>query len=383
MTTASGTVSPEYYIGLMSGTSVDGVDAALLKTDNATLELVDYIDHPLDESLKARLIELNRTPELSLERLCQLELDVAKAFSDATQALLKKTGYNASQIRAIGSHGQTIYHAPSIPMSLQIGHPAFIAKQTGIDTVADFRIDNMAVGGQGAPLAPAFHKMLFAQDTPAFVVNIGGIANISYLDPTTGSAIGFDCGPGNALMDELCQNSFGCRYDHNGQIAEQGKVIEPLLKQLLNHPYFQQAYPKSTGRETFHSDWLQHQLHQYAESIEPEDLMATLCELSATTIALGIQQILTKEKPDTLNQAKQIWIVGGGAYNTSLLSRLQKQLTDYEVGSSEKININPNALEAMMCAWLAQQRILKNPIELTAITGANRNVVLGGLWLAD
>ncbi|MDG6779145.1 anhydro-N-acetylmuramic acid kinase [Thiomicrorhabdus sp. zzn3] len=383
MATASKAPSPEYYIGLMSGTSVDGVDAALVKIENTSIELIDSLEHPLDETLKAGLIELNQTPEIPLARLCQLEFKVAQAFSDAALTLLKKTGYKSSQIRAIGSHGQTIYHAPNIPMSLQIGHPAFIAKQTGIDTVADFRIDNMAAGGQGAPLAPAFHKILFAQQRPAFVVNIGGIANISYLDPVSGSAIGFDCGPGNALMDELCQTTFDCRYDRDGHIAAQGKVIDPLLKQLLSHPYFQQAYPKSTGRETFHSAWLQQQLHHYGEPVEPKDLMATLCELTAASIALGILQILTKEKPDTHNRAKQVWIVGGGAYNPHLLNRLQKQLTDFEVASSDKINIHPNALEAMMCAWLAQQRVQNSPIDLIDITGANRNVVLGGLWLAD
>lgn len=366
--------SSELFIGLMSGTSADGVDAALLKIDDNQLQLLEFIEHPLPSKLKQQLTRLNHQDALSLRDLCQLEHEVAQQFINATQTLLSKAGKEASEVRAIGSHGQTLFHAPDIPMSLQVGHPAFIAKQCAIDTAADFRIDDLAMGGQGAPIAPAFHKVLFPSATPFYVVNIGGIANISYINPLASRQIGFDTGPGNALMDELCQTKFNQAYDLDGQIAASGKVDRSLLGQLLEHPYFQQPYPKSTGRETFNQNWLQQQLK--TASIAPEDLMATLCELTAKSIALGILQIQDRPK-DTL------WVVGGGAYNASLLQRLQIYLPDMEIKSSLKQGINPNAIEAMMCAWLAKQRVDNRPVALSAITGATRDVVLGGLWSKD
>ena len=376
--------SPRYFIGLMSGTSVDGVDAALIECSDGKIKLIDFIDHPLPNSLKSQLIELNHSQELSLETLCQLEHDVAIQFVKATQTLLAKTDLTPNQITAIGSHGQTIFHAPHIPMSLQIGHPAFIAKQTGIDTVADFRIDDLAVGGQGAPLAPTFHQKLFTGNSDknsdgTYVINIGGIANISYLDNKTGTLYGFDSGPGNALMDELCQQKFSCSFDKNGSLAKSGQIKAGLLKQLLQHPYLKQAFPKSTGRETFNSAWLQDQLATNNQSISDHDLLATLCELTARSIQLGVEQI-TQQLGVTSSASRSIWIVGGGAYNAHLIDRVQHALPDYRVQSSLAIEINPNAVEAMMCGWLAQQRIDLKPIPLRSITGAQRDVLLGGLW---
>ncbi|MEA3404736.1 MAG: anhydro-N-acetylmuramic acid kinase [Pseudomonadota bacterium] len=371
--------TPRYFIGLMSGTSVDGVDAALIDCSQNQIKLIDFIDHPLPASLTTDLIALNQTQELNLNTLCELEHQVAQQFIQATQTLLNKTQLSAKDITAIGSHGQTIFHAPNIPMSLQIGHPAFIAKQTGIDTVADFRIDDLAVGGQGAPLAPSFHQQLFTGSDVTYVINIGGIANVSYLNKQTNELFGFDTGPGNGLMDEICQQAFGQAYDKNGEIAASGSIHQALLKQLLAHPYFAQSFPKSTGRETFNQEWLKQQLDSIPQKISASDLMATLCELTARSIQVSIQKLA-----EQLNApAGQVWIVGGGAYNSFLIQRIQQALPNYKVQSSSEADINPNAIEAMMCGWLAQQRIDNLPIPLTSITGSTRNVTLGGLWLAN
>lgn len=370
----------ELYVGLMSGTSADGIDAALVAFEGGRISLLSYREYPLDSTLKKHLLALNSAPFLSLQTLCELEFGVASAFSQACLSLLKENQLSAQQIRAIGSHGQTIFHAPQVPMSLQIGHPAFIAKQTGIDTVADFRIDDLAVGGQGAPLAPAFHQALFKPQSACCVLNIGGIANISYLDPHARTLTGFDTGPGNALMDEICQRHFGCDYDANGAIAQTGQVDATLLQGLLQHPYFQQPPPKSTGRETFNLAWLE--AHLQNRQLAPEDLLATLSEFTAATVAIAIQQLGISQSDLSQGDLSQgdLWVVGGGAYNTDLLSRLQKRLAHLNVASSLSIGIHPNAVEAMMCAWLAQQRLHNHAVALSGITGATRNVVLGGLW---
>ncbi|MDX1347146.1 MAG: anhydro-N-acetylmuramic acid kinase [Thiomicrorhabdus chilensis] len=367
--------STERYIGLMSGTSADGVDAALVEIDAQQIRLIDFIDTPMPVELKTRLIDLNQNPQLSLSDLSKLEFQVAIEFISATQKLLLQANLSKQDIRAIGSHGQTVFHAPEIPMSLQIGHPAFIAKQTGIDTVADFRIDDLAVGGQGAPLAPAFHQHLFKPQSACCVINIGGIANISYLNPNSGEVYGFDCGPGNALMDELCLQEFGCDYDRNGEIAASTQSNANLLKQLLLHPYLHQPFPKSTGRETFHYPWFAEQAVLVGENMSPAEQMATLNAFTATSIALGVRQL--KIAPC------DIWVVGGGAFNPTLLNNIQNQLPDFNIRSSEEIDINPNAIEAMMCAWLAHQRIHQKPVALKSITGSQRDVTLGGLWLAN
>lgn len=368
--TSSAESQPELYIGLMSGTSADGIDAALVRIQGEQISLQSYREYPLDPALRKALLALNTTPQISLQKLCELEFAVAEAFSHASLALLQENAVSAEQIRAIGSHGQTIYHAPQVPMSLQIGHPAFIAKQTGIDTVADFRIDDLAVGGQGAPLAPAFHQALFKPNSACYVLNIGGIANISYLNPVEKRVSGFDTGTGNALMDEICQRHFNCEYDRNGDIAATGRVNQALLQTLLKHPYLQAPYPKSTGRDTFNIAWLDAQLQD--TEIAPQDLLATLSEFTAASVALAVNQLGGSQG--------DLWVVGGGAYNSDLLARLQKHLPSLNVASSLSVNIHPNAVEAMMCAWLARQRIHNQTVALTDITGAKRNVILGGLW---
>jgi anhydro-N-acetylmuramic acid kinase len=376
----------------MSGTSADAVDAALVKFEQNAIELVGFTDHALPEPLKQRLIALNTHPHLSLEALSQLSFDVAQQFIASARTLLQQTGLNANDITAIGSHGQTIYHAPHIPMSLQIGHPALIAKTLGIATVADFRVDDMALGGQGAPFAPAFHQPLFAatltaqrsltptrsptnQSNPTsedcFVVNIGGIANISFL-PANGAVRGFDTGPGNALLDEVCQQHFKQPYDANGVLAAQGQVHTTLLNALLAHPYFSQSAPKSTGRDVFNQAWLTRTLNDLAlQHLSAHDLLCTLTELTAQSIAQSIAH----------NTFTAVWVCGGGAFNGYLLQRLQHHLPNAQVQSAQARHINPHAIEAMMCAWLAKQRIDGQAVALSNVTGAQRDAILRGLWL--
>ncbi|WP_019557046.1 anhydro-N-acetylmuramic acid kinase [Thiomicrorhabdus arctica] len=376
------------YIGLMSGTSADGVDAALVEFKSDKIQLIDFISPSLPKALKKSLLALNDSPHLSLEQFSQLSFDIALQFSQAAQMLMTKNRLQASDIHAIGSHGQTIYHAPHIPMSVQIGHPAFVAKTTGIQTVADFRVDDMALGGQGAPFAPAFHQVLFTDDQACFVVNIGGIANISFLPGNrtpNQPPLGYDTGPGNALMDDICQQFFDKAFDENGELAKQGKVDSELLTLLLSHPYFLKTHPKSTGRETFNESWLEETVHQHEQNlgttIVKQTLLSTLCELTAHSIAMEIKKVTMEHLPIESTLKIPVWIVGGGAQNQHLISRLQNQLPHYHVQSSAAKQIDPNAIEAMMCAWLAQQRMALNTIPLSAVTGAKRDAVLGGLWL--
>ncbi len=366
----------------MSGTSADGVDAALITTAQQKIQLIDFISIPLSPDLKMALIELNLKPNIALKQLCELEKQVADVFCKATKKLLLKNDINPIDVTAIGSHGQTIYHAPEVPMSLQIGHPAFIAKSTGITTAADFRVDDMALGGQGAPFAPAFHQAVFEEAQPCFVVNIGGIANISYLPGKIRheKVVGWDTGPGNALMDETCQRELNIPYDPCGENARKGTVNTNLLKHLLDHAYFSKTHPKSTGRETFHYQWIEEILNENKLKLSSVDMLATLCELTAQSIAEQIHSIPRSKELESQSIVPNIWIVGGGAYNLFLLERLQHHLPDYKVLSSKQAKINPNAVEAMMCGWLAKQRIENRTVALSAVTGATRDAVLGGIW---
>lgn len=368
--------SSSLYIGLMSGTSVDGVDACLVNIDHDKIELIDFITHPMHADLQTHLKELNISPKTHLEQLCQLEHQVAQAFIQATEVLLEKTGNQPDHIQAIGSHGQTIYHATHIPMSLQIGHSAFIAKQTGIQTIGDFRVDDMALGGQGAPLAPAFHKQLFKQQKNQVLANIGGIANISWLPRETSNKeaiIGYDTGPGNALMDEWCEKHFDCTYDKNGQLAKAAKPNAKLLKSLLEDNYFQKAAPKSTGREYFNQVWLEAKLSELDEKLSAECVLSTLNQLTVETLAQEIERLPSL--------AEEVLICGGGALNHTLIERLQIRLPNSSVATTEKYQVNAHAIEAMMCAWLAERRLKQQPIDLCQITGAKDNAILGAIWL--
>lgn len=358
-------MSKRHFIGLMSGTSADAVDAALVAFDDQKIELIDFINAPLPSHIAPQLQKLNQEHHIQLEQLCQLEVDLGQCFAQAAQTLISKHAHLS--IEAIGSHGQTLYHNPKIGMSLQVGHPAYIAKYTQTPTVADFRIDDMALQGEGAPLAPSFHQVLFPQ-RPVFIVNIGGIANISLMSQER--TLGWDTGPGNGLMDEVCQTYLNCDYDPDGKLAAQAQPNTHWLQDWLQTPYFNQPAPKSTGREFFNLTWLRSSL---PADFDPIILVSSLNQLTVETIARQIEGHLTAQNTPCL-------VCGGGALNTTLMQRLQTRLPQLQVSSTAAFGYPPDAIEAMMCAWLAKQRLDQTPINLKATTGATRNTTLGGVW---
>ncbi len=350
----------------MSGTSLDGVDIALTEISNDTISCHAFKTIPYSATLKDQLHALNLNTEVTLRTLAQLQTQLGLLYAEIINDFLNVQAIPHKDIQAIGSHGQTIFHDPSLSMSIQIGHPAFIAKHAGIQTVADFRIDDMANGGQGAPLAPAFHKTLFQKHNERLaIVNLGGIANVTLLSEN-GEIHGADTGPANGLMDEICQAKLNLAYDANGKIAQSCEPDEMLLKQMLSDPYFEKPFPKSTGRDYFNLKWL----NQFAtEHLSTEVLISTLNQLTVETVANAIKDF----KPE------KVILCGGGADNRTLQNRLNKSL-GIEVVSSSNYSANPHAIEAMMISWLAHQRLNKLPIELQSITGASEASILGGIW---
>lgn len=359
----------KYYIGLMSGTSMDGIDAALVLFENEKIKLIDTTSIDIPAQIKSTLAILLRGENITLKLLGETDTQMGHLFADAVLDLLNKTAIKSAEVIAIGSHGQTIYHHPhgDNPFTLQIGDPNIIAARTNITTVADFRRRDIALGGQGAPLVPAFHDYLFQNRTHDHcIVNIGGIANITYL-PADKSAdiIGFDTGPGNTLIDSWHQHHHGKPVDLNGEWARSGKIIPELLEILLADDYFKKAPPKSTGREYFNLNWLHQKLNRLPTNLSPADIQATLTELTAITIA------------SAASSAPTVYICGGGAFNGYLMARLQSHCTHASVQSIETIGINPQWIEAMAFAWLAKQTIEKKAGNLPSVTGAKKETVLG------
>ncbi len=368
---------PSLYIGLMSGTSMDAADAALVDFSFTPPKLIATQHNQLDAELRAALLALCVPGPNEIERMAELDARLGELFAETALALLKKSGVSATTIQAIGSHGQTVRHQPTgpYPFSLQIGNPALIAQRTGITTIADFRRADIAAGGQGAPLVPAFHNAVFrSPEHDRVIVNIGGIANITVLPKHAKQpAIGFDTGPGNVLLDAWAERHLGKRMDEDGRFAASGKVHEALLNTLLHDDYFSLAPPKSTGREHFNSAWLDVALQQDAD-ISAQDVQATLCELTTASIANAIQ----KYAPVTT----EVLICGGGAHNVHLMQRLRARLKPCSVESTEKYDISPDWVEAMAFAWLAKQTLEGKPGNLPSVTGAKHAVVLGGIYPA-
>lgn len=354
------------FIGLMSGTSLDGIDAIVCEF-SPTIQSIATHHHPFDPSLKQDLQRLSLPGDDAIDVLGKAQTELGHVLADAVLALLDKANLSATDIRAIGSHGHTIRHRPGghHPFTIQIGDPNIIAARTGIATIADFRRADMALGGQGAPLAPAFHRAFFP--LPATVLNLGGIANISIVGTET--EVGFDTGPANTLLDAWCKQHRGLDYDDQGSWARSGQVCERLLQSLLADPYFKQAPPKSTGKEYFHLDWLAQQL----SSQSAEDVQASLLELTAKTIAdaFSAQQI-----------TGEIIVCGGGAHNVYLLERLQAHLPACTLSMSDDFGIGVDWVEAAGFAWLAQQRVLNQAIQLQTVTGASAPVRLGAIYQA-
>jgi anhydro-N-acetylmuramic acid kinase len=367
----------ELYIGLMSGTSMDAVDAALVDFSTGSPQFIAGYSQPLPAALKKNLMALLNPGTDEINRMMQCDIQVARLFADTVKKLLLENKISAKNIRAIGSHGQTIRHNPSgkFPFTLQIGDPNIIAEQTSITTVADFRRRDIAKGGQGAPLAPAFHNAVFRnKNQNRIVLNLGGIANITWL-PAKLSApvIGFDTGPANGLLDAWATLHLKQAYDDQGNWAASGEINSILLTLLLKDPYFKKAAPKSTGREYFNLAWLQTALTKLKKKAAKVDVQTTLCELTAVTISNQIHQLLPAKKPC------EILVCGGGIYNRYLQSRLTKLCAPHQLSSTEKYGVAPQWVEAMAFAWLAWRTMNGLPGNLPSVTGASGDAVLGGV----
>ncbi len=363
------------YIGLMSGTSIDGIDAIAASFEQSQFKLIGTLSYDIPDHLKQSIQNLCQPGLDSVQLYAETDQQLGELFAEASLALMDKLGIDADQVLAIGSHGQTVRHAAPgegrIAFSQQIGDPNIIAARTSCPVVADFRRKDMALGGHGAPLVPAFHRELFSDTTKnRVIVNIGGIANITVL-PATGPCIGFDTGPGNLLLDSWCKKHQGKEYDNNGQWAAGGTCDKSLLEQLKSHSFFALAAPKSTGREAFHQQWLEEQL-SLLNAIEPQDVQATLIQLTAETIADEINNLDTK--------IDEVFVCGGGAFNGALIGKLHGVL-DASVDSTATLGLDPNWVEACAFAWLAKQRIEGSAGNIAGVTGAERETVLGGLYL--
>jgi len=373
------TSKPELFIGLMSGTSMDGIDAALVDFSEAQPKLIASHGLPWPDDIKQALLAAKDIPDEALDTLGGLDLATAETFAEACIQLLDKSPYQAKHIIAIGNHGQTIRHRPDItqPFSLQIGNAKRLASITGIDVISDFRTADIKAGGQGAPLAPAFHQAVFrSDDINRSIVNIGGISNITVLPKDrTQPVTGFDCGPGNNLMDAWISMHTGKTYDENGRLAATGKTDMGLLARLLLDDYFQLAPPKSTGFEYFNLQWLnRHEgINSSSENIIA-DMQSTLCDLTATSIIRAINQYA--------GDTGEIYVCGGGAHNQELMKRIQS-LTVSNVASTGALGIDPDWVEAMAFAWLAYRHNNKLPGNLPVVTGASGDVVLGRLTPAS
>lgn len=360
-----------YYIGLMSGTSMDAVDAALVHFAERNLRLTAYRQFPIDKDLQTQIRGLNAGS--TIESVSELDVVIGELFAGAVLRLLDETGIAKQDILAIGSHGQTILHYPdhTHPRSLQIGDPNIIAARTGITTVADFRRMDIAEGGQGAPLAPAFHAWFFAGlAEKAVVLNIGGMANITVLGKT--GVYGFDSGPGNTLLDEWIQQQLGKEFDEDGDWALQGRCDEALLSTMLAYDYFHRQAPKSTGKDEFNLNWLKQMVAASRSTASPEDIQATLLQLSARNIAEAIEQYA--------GDRVEILVCGGGFHNRALMARLEELLPDKKIAGTAKYGLDPDAVEAVAFAWLAKRRLDGEPGNIPAVTGARRTVVLGGIY---
>ncbi len=367
----------ELYIGLMSGTSLDGVDGVLADFQDSPARILGHTSAPLPSALRAELLALNASGADELHRAALATNALMQVYASVVEQLLRDSGLSASHIRAIGAHGQTVRHRPGAfdgtGYTLQLCQPALLAELTGIEVVADFRSRDVAAGGQGAPLAPFFHRAWFGHPGQVLgVLNIGGISNLSVLPPEGGQT-GFDCGPGNALMDGWCNRHRGEPYDDAGAWAASGTVDGGLLADLLGEPYFQRQPPKSTGRDLFHMEWLDTHLSAHA-ALAPADVQATLAELTAMACA----QDVMRHAPGM----RRLVVCGGGARNAHLMSRLAALLPAVDVITSDAAGLPAFQVEAAAFAWLARKAVRREPLDLQSTTGARGARVLGGIYPA-
>ncbi|MEA1893508.1 MAG: anhydro-N-acetylmuramic acid kinase [Campylobacterota bacterium] len=360
-------MSKELYIGVMSGTSLDGIDIALCEVNSATCRLVSSLEYPFEKKLKNQILKVIDEPT-TLEQIGRLDNQLGNLFASAINAFLLQNNIDASNVRAIGLHGQTLWHNPdkNFAFSMQLGDANIVHVQTGIKVVADFRGMDMANGGQGAPFAPAFHQFLFnSLEKDRAVLNLGGMANITILGE---NLRGWDTGCGNVLLDMWASIHTGESYDKDGKFAMSGELNHELLRAMLNDDYFKKLPPKSTGREYFNQKFIAQYLMRF-QSIKNEDIQRTLLELTAMSIADDLK------KTDT----KLLIVCGGGVKNIFLMQRL-KELCGIEVVRSDTLGVSSDFMEAMLFAWLAYKRVHRQKVLLSCVTGAKEDSILGGVY---
>ena len=355
------------YLGIMSGTSLDGIDIALCEINSTDCKLISSHEYPYPQELKNAILNIINTTT-TLKEVGTLNTQLGVIYADAINSFLTSKKIDSSNIEAIGLHGQTLWHEPNskYPFSMQLGCPNVVSSKTGIKVVGDFRSMDIANGGQGAPFAPAFHQFVFGSlEERTAVVNIGGMANITLLE---NELLGWDSGCGNVLLDMCISMSQNLSYDKNGTFAKSGKLLSELLNAMLNDTYFQKLPPKSTGREYFNNEWLNFKLSSF-KNIKDEDVQRTLLELTALTIVNDIKN----------REIELLIICGGGSKNSFLMQRL-RELSNIEVATSDEYKVSSDFMEAMAFAWLAYKRINREEVDLKSVTGADKNSILGGIY---
>ena len=360
---------PEYYGGLMSGTSLDGVDAVLAATRGRQFRLLASVHLAYPARLRSRLLALQQPGGDEMHRAALLANELSDLYANAVRRLLARAGVAARDVAAIGCHGQTVRHRPAEGYSLQLVNGARLAERSGITVICDFRSRDVAAGGEGAPLVPAFHRAMFgAARRSRVIVNAGGIANLTWL-PARGAVTGFDCGPGNCLLDAWVRQKRGKPYDARGAWAARGTVNPRLLRKLLSHAFFRRRPPKSTGRDEFDLRWVKRALTGSEKAV---DVQATLLELTAVTIARAVRA--------HAGSAREVYVCGGGARNRTLFERLAALLPDRLITTTAALGVEPEHVEALAFAWLARQTLRHQPGNLPAVTGAKGPRVLGAIY---
>jgi anhydro-N-acetylmuramic acid kinase len=374
----------ERYIGLMSGTSLDGVDGVIYDFLGSVPKVIAFSSAPFPAELRTELLVLNSASDNELHRAALAANILARVYAQVVNQLLVQANLKSADIRAVGAHGQTVRHRPGefdgTGYTLQLNNPALLAELTGIDVVADFRSRDVAAGGQGAPLVPAFHQGVFADLNKArhnesvVALNIGGISNLSILGKDE-PLLGFDCGPGNALMDYWCHLHTGALFDADGAWAASGQVNQALLNQCMSEPFIDKAPPKSTGRDLFNAAWLKQQLQGF-DNVLPKDVQASLTEFTALACAKNAMRYANADK----NNSKTLIVCGGGALNGQLMRRLQAALPTMSVVSSDTFGLPPLQVEAAAFAWLARKAIRRETASFKSVTGARGSRILGAIY---
>ncbi len=361
----------EIYLGVMSGTSVDGVDAAVVDFSSGAPRTLAFASVGFDDQLRADVLALSAPGTDALDLAGRASIELSRTYARAVEAALAKAGVERKAVTAIGCHGQTVRHRPEMGFTIQLNDPALLAELTGIDVIADFRRRDMAAGGQGAPLVPAFHDAVFRHASIArAVVNIGGISNVTWLTPK-GPVAGFDCGPGNVLLDAWAHRHLGARFDENGTWASSGRSNRELLERLLADPYFDRAPPKSTGRELFRMEWLEQRL---GALMDAADVQSTLADFTAHAIVTAIDRFCVP--------TDEIYLAGGGARNPELASRISALARGRPVASTDALGVPSGHVESMAFAWLAMKCVRREAIDLASTTGARGPRILGAIYPA-